>query len=79
MKTQIESKRLYNVETSVNGIIENFRIGFTEIINHESTAETYYSMQERLDDIMDLKTNKSMFFQPNRDDLESKGVITRIR
>lgn len=79
MKSTIESKRVYSVETSVNGTIENFRIKLNEIIDEDSVFETIYSMQERIDDILDLHTNKSMFFQPNRDDVESKGIITRIR
>ena len=78
MKTIIESKREYSVETSVNGTIENFKIKLTEIIYEDSDSETIYSMKERIDEIMDLRINKSMFFQPNRDNKESKGIITRI-
>ena len=79
METIIESKRMYSIEESVNGIISNYRIKLTEIMDKASDSETIYAIQECIDDIMDLKLNKSMFFQPNRDDEESKGIITRIR
>ena len=79
METIIESKRMYSVEESVNGVISNYRIKLMEIFDKESDSETIYSLQDRIDDIMDLKNKKSLFFQPNRDDSDSKGIITRIR
>jgi hypothetical protein len=79
METIIESKRTYSVEESVNGNISNYRIKLTEIMDKASDSETIYAMQERIDDILDLKLKKAMFFQPNRDDNDSKGIITRIR
>jgi len=79
MKVQIDSKRQYSVETSVNGIIENSTIDFSEIIDSKSIAETIYSMQEIIDEILDLKIKESIYFQPNRDDSKSKGIITRMR
>ena len=84
MKTQkIVSKKIYEIQTSVNGIVENFRITLNEIIyedeDEDDDSETIYSMREVIDDILDLKINKCFWFQPNRDDDESKGIITRIK
>lgn len=80
MKTKkITSKRVYDVQTSINGITENFTISLNEILYNDSDYETIYSMQEVIDDILDMKINKCLWFQPNRDDSESKGIITRIK
>lgn len=32
-----------------------------------------------IDKILDLKIGESVFIQPNRDDNESKGILTRVK
>jgi len=45
----------------------------------DSEYEWIYSIQsDYLDQILDLKVGENIFFQPNRDDSKSKGIITRI-
>jgi len=39
--------------------------------------EFVYAMQEHTDAILDLRKGDSMYFQPNRDDKDSKGIILR--
>lgn len=79
MRINVSSKRIYSVETSTNGVIENFRIDFSEIIEKNSITEVVYAIQDIFDDVMDLKVKEAMYFQPNRDDSRSKGIITRMR
>jgi len=41
--------------------------------------EYRFAAQEISDDILDLKVNESMYYQPNRDDKDSKAIILRIK
>jgi len=43
-----------------------------KIINKYPNADEYI-----IDRVMDLKIKESLYFQPNRDDHTSKGIITR--
>ena len=72
----INSHRSYKVLESQNGItnISDFDLNLLE--NDET--ETAYALQEQIDAVLDLKINESMYFQPNRDDNNSKAIITRI-
>jgi len=41
--------------------------------------ETAYALQEIIDSVMDTAIGCSLYFQPNRDNKQSKGIITRIK
>ena len=70
------SHRSYKVFTSQKGItnIEEFNLEMLE----KSDSEVAYALQEQIDNVLDLKINESRYFQPNRDDYDSKAIITRI-
>lgn len=70
------SHRSYRVFTSQKGVtnIEEFNLEMLE----ESDSEVAYALQEQIDNVLDLKINESRYFQPNRDDYDSKAIITRI-
>ena len=44
----------------------------------EYSSEVFYSMQEKTDEILDLKNGESLYFQANRDNENDKGIILRI-
>lgn len=46
--------------------------------NNDNLYEWEYSMKDIADTVLDLKLGESMYFQPNRDDKTSKGIIFRI-
>ena len=74
---EINSNRKFKVQIS-SLIVEDFTIDLDEIINNPDALEVIYAMNEILDKILDLKLNESMYFQPNRDNNKSKGIITRL-
>lgn len=79
MKTFIRSNREFTITTSINGVNEQFDSTFCCLIeDRNNDSETIYSLQDIIDKIMDLKVKEYLFFQPNRDDDNSKGIITRI-
>lgn len=78
------SKREYNILMSEGGepVARNHSIEV--LIQHWSTPnysnyEYFYAMHDIVDKILDLKAGESMYFQPNRDDKTSKGIITRTK
>ena len=54
------------------------RVYDLEDLSNDDGSEILYALQEIIDEILDLKRGESMYFQPNRDNKESKGVIVRI-
>lgn len=44
----------------------------------ENDFEYIYAINDLLDYVLDLKAGESMYFQCNRDNSESKGIILRI-
>ena len=70
------SHRSYKVFISQKGVtnIDEFNLKMLE----ESDSEIAYALQEQIDKVLDLKINESMYFQPNRNDNDSKAIITRI-
>ena len=48
-------------------------------VNESYTEYEYvYALREMIDTVLLLKRGESMYFQPNRDDPNSKGIIKRI-
>ena len=76
---EINSKRQYKIamiENETATIIEKTTI---ENILTDDGFEYQYALQGEIDEILDLKLGESMYFQANRDDKNSKGVILRIK
>jgi hypothetical protein len=44
----------------------------------ENMYEWFYAIQDRIDDVLDLKVGESMYFQHDRGDAKSRGIILRI-
>lgn len=73
--------RRFTVQMSVQGTTGSVKNVTVERLTEEreSEYEWIYAIQSyHLDDILDLKIGENIFFQPNRDDNKSKGIITRI-
>lgn len=77
MKTS-EILRDYVVQTSIgNSCTEFLQPSLHDILTGDD--EVSYSLQEVINDVLDLKKHESMYFQPNRDNKNSKAIITRVR
>ena len=78
----LESTRKYTITEAGENLIQHISYNQTleQILsNQEDQSETNYSLQERIDEVLDLKVGQSIYFTPSRDQVNSKGVITRIR
>lgn len=71
------SQRVYELFIVENGDSGKLKLTI-EMLFTESENEYIYALQEIIDDILDLKKGKSLYFQPNRDDKESKGILLRV-
>lgn len=76
----VNSSRTYLCLWSEAGEIHRKEISVSRIFNNSKNSEFeyIYAVQDRCDEILDLKLNESMYFQFNRDDEDSKGIIKRI-
>jgi hypothetical protein len=45
---------------------------------NDNDFEHIYALMEVLEDILYLKPDQSMYFQPNRDNKNTKGILLRI-
>jgi hypothetical protein len=80
MKNSNFSRR-FTVQMSVQGTTCSVKNVIVERLTEkrEREYEWIYAIQSyHLDDILDLKIGENIFFQPDRDDNKSKGIITRI-
>lgn len=74
----INSKRKYTVSTHENGVVCSDILRLAHIMSDDN-SEVIYAMQDIMDDILDLKVDKHLTFQPNRDNDQSIGLIVRIQ
>lgn len=73
------TKREYTIMISWGSTqIEILHPTITDIENNRD-GEVYFSLQEQFDKVLDLNFGESMYFQPNRDDKNSKAIIVRLR
>jgi len=81
---ETNSKRKYEVTIVENGIMNIKGIKISAILtsnDNDPNDEGYefeYALQGIVDDVLDLKQGDSMYFQPNRDNGDSKGIILRV-
>lgn len=50
-----------------------------DIVKNHGDYEIYYALDDVLDQVLDLKVEETMYFQPNRDNKMSKGILLRIQ
>ncbi|PCJ57317.1 MAG: hypothetical protein COA65_09670 [Rhodospirillaceae bacterium] len=78
MKTN--SKRKYEITLVERGSTDTAYREIGEIINSDKEGfEFEYALQDIIDEVLDLGLGHSMYFQSNRDNTDSKGIIVRIR
>ncbi len=81
---ETNSKRKYEVTIVENGImtVKGVKVGAILTNNdNDPDDEGYefeYALQGIVDDVLDLEQGDSMYFQPNRDNGDSKGIILRV-
>ncbi len=75
---ETNSKREYELSIAECGQTTVSRCRIDAVLEDDG-FEYQYAMQYIIDDVLDLKLNESMYFQPNRDDKSSKGIILRIK
>ncbi len=74
------SERQFKIQTPWNSEVTCPNIqDLAEEFEKEDPDELYNALAEIIDEVLDLKQGESMYFQPNRDDNKSKGIITRIK
>ena len=72
------SKRTFQVAECYGAGMDCWKITLQEILDPTDDREVVYALQEIIDDILDLPAGDSMYFQPNRDDDGTKGIIRRM-
>ena len=72
-----DSNRTYSI-AFIDDCMELIDVISIEEILRNDHSELNYALQSVLDDVLDLKKGESMYFQPNRDNDNSKGIIVRI-
>ncbi|MBL4654165.1 MAG: hypothetical protein JKY53_15075 [Flavobacteriales bacterium] len=78
MKTN--SKRKYEITTVESGATDTIFREIDQIINSDDEGfEFEYALQGIIDQVLDLGLGHSMYFQPNRDNKDSQGIIVRVR
>lgn len=78
----MSSKRKFKVVYHLNGFsIHEEVFTLTEFfsqLSENNCEEIFYSLDEIIDNVLDLKPAESLFFIPNRDCKTSKAIILRI-
>lgn len=78
---KLNTKRRYKIAVQENDAIFKDEFPLTRLdisIRGDDDAEYIYALQDRMDDVLDLRRGESMYFQPNRDNESTKGIIVRI-
>lgn len=78
----IHSKRHYSIAILEGGEINIIRQSLEDLIigiNSIAPFEYSNSIAEILDNVLDLLPGNSLYFRPNRDDADSKGIIVRTK
>jgi hypothetical protein len=71
--------RLFSIIEVHSKCDSKITVGIQELFHNPQDLEVINAIQEIGNDVLDLDVNQSMYFQPNRDDDSSKGIIKRIR
>ena len=77
--TEISKRKYIAIGNEAEQIFE-IEFDFYELVKiDENGSEVFYALQEKTDEILDLKNGESLFFQANRDSVKDKGIILRIQ
>lgn len=77
----LNSKRRYKIAIQEGDAIYKDEFPVTRLsisIRGDDDAEYIYALQDRMDEVLDLRRGESMYFQPIRDNNSTKGIIVRI-
>ena len=77
--TEISKRKFIAVGNEGNQIFE-IEFNLYDLLKvNEYSSEVFYSVQDKTDEILDLKNGESLYFQANRDNENDKGIILRIK
>lgn len=78
---KINSKRTFEIVSTSENLNKNLDkvIMTLDSIVYDDYSELGYALQEVIDEVLDLKVGESIYFTPNRDIKDSKGLILRIK
>jgi hypothetical protein len=81
MKSHTITNITYEIIVTQDGITENHVYSFEKLFLNktENDWEFVYALCELAEKVIKLDVNDSMYFQPNRDNHFSKGIIVRIK
>jgi hypothetical protein len=81
MKSHTIANIKYEIIVTEEGFTNNHRYTFEKLflnnIAEGSDWEFVYALHELAESVIKLDVNESMYFQPNRDNDKSKGIIVR--
>lgn len=87
MKT-ITSNRLYRAVWFETELIDLKSLSLEDIFEdvdnliteaQQSNFEWQYAIQDKIDNVLDMKKDETIYFQFNRDDENTKGILKRIQ
>jgi len=76
----MNSNRVYQIAIAEASNIYTYDVPLAALIapdKQDNNFEYIYSLRDILDNVLDLKINESMYFQPNRDNKNTKAIILR--
>jgi hypothetical protein len=83
MKSHTIANIKYEIIVTQDGITENHVYWFEKLFLNKNEEgcdwEFVYALHEVAEKVIKLDVNESMYFQPNRDNNKSKGIIVRIK
>ena len=82
MKSHIITSIQYNIVVTEGGITNIHTYSFEKLFLNKTEEghdwEFVYALHELAEHVIKLEVDESMYFQPNRDNNKSKGIIVRI-
>ncbi len=82
MKSHTIAGIQYNIVVTENGITNIHTYSFENLFLNKTEEgcdwEFVYALHELAEHVIKLEIDESMYFQPNRDNNKSKGIIVRI-
>ena len=83
MKKLDFSRRSFNIVSTsgckTNLIQDTFTWSLNDLLSEDNDYETAFALQDILDEVLDLRFGDALYFQPNRDNQKTKGIIVRVK
>lgn len=79
MDLKINSRRRYTIAVADQHGLSTERLSLNTLFRNKEGYEYKYAIADMIDAILDLKEGESLYFQSNRDDTNSKGIILRTQ